>query len=518
MPSRAARWGAAAATALLGGVIALLLGVTIFVTIVNNSQAACGIGGSGAGPVGGVPAADIPIFQGAAAKFGLGDRGPSILAAVNQVESDFGMSNQAGVHSGANGAGAEGPMQFLPATFATYAANAPGNPPPPQIYNEADAVYSAANYLHASGAPGDWSTAIFAYNHASWYVNEVLSKAQGYYSQGLSAQGSSGAAGATPGAGSSSASSTGQPFAVPPASGDPAGPMALAQGRPTIVAATYFTDQTGAWGENLSVNSNSYAELSPGLVGAQVTKANANMLGGLPHLAPLRVTNPANGKSVVLYKRDIGGGQPLSSTIKGYHYRIDLTGAAEQQLGLSGSSLVQVTLLNGPVNTPGSGASCTTSGASGAIAGTPGPGGYYFPIQPESLAVGPGSWTLDAGVDIATNGGACAPNAKEVALGSGTIIGEGLQGFGNYAPVLKLDSGSLAGQTVYYGHAAPDAPGISVGTHVQAGQVIAYVGCGDVGLSTGPHIEFGLYANGSFPGNQQTSPQVKALLLQLYHP
>ena len=72
-----------------------------------------------AGPVGGVPAADVPIFEGAAARFGLGARGPSILAAINYVESTFGTSNLAGVHSGTNSAGAAGPMQFLAGTWAT---------------------------------------------------------------------------------------------------------------------------------------------------------------------------------------------------------------------------------------------------------------------------------------------------------------------------------------------------------------------------------------------------------------
>ena len=59
------------------------------------------------------------------------------------------------------------------------------------------------------------------------------------------------------------------------------------------------------------------------------------MLGGLPYITPLEVTNPQNGRSVVLYKRDIGAGQPLSSTLDGYHYRIDLTalgGAAARAL------------------------------------------------------------------------------------------------------------------------------------------------------------------------------------------
>jgi len=50
--------------------------------------------------------------------------------------------------------------------------------------NPADAIFSAANYLHASGAPGDWQGAIFIYNHAEWYVSQVVALAQTYYNQG----------------------------------------------------------------------------------------------------------------------------------------------------------------------------------------------------------------------------------------------------------------------------------------------------------------------------------------------
>ena len=161
--------------------------------------------------------------------------------------------------------------------------------------------------------------------------------------------------------GARASATAGSPFSVPAASGDPAGPITLAPGQPTIVAATYFTDQTGAWGDNLLVNHDSYAELSPGIPGSQVTRQNATMLGGLPYMTPLRVTNPQNGRSVILYKRDIGAGQPLSSTLSGYHYRIDLTAWADQQLGLPGSGIVQVTRLTGPVSTPGGGQACSAS-------------------------------------------------------------------------------------------------------------------------------------------------------------
>ena len=340
-----------------------LLAVTLALSAVSASQAQCASGllATG-GPVGGVPQADAAIFQGAAAQYGLGDRGPSILAAINYIESTFGTSTLPGVHSGTNSAGAAGPMQIgidgtAGDTWDRIKVSAPGDPPgqPPNVYDEADAVYSAANYLHNSGAPGDWPSAIFTYNHSSAYVQQVLSLAAAYYTQGLTAQGSASSPTTT------SSVTTGSPFTVPPASADPAGPITLAQGQPTIVAATLFTDHTGAWGDDLTVSTDSYAELSPGLPRSHVSKQNATMLGGLPYLTPLQVTNPQNGRSVVLYKRDIGTGQPLSSTLDGYHYRIDLTAWAEQQLGLSGSALVQVTRLDGPTNGPGGGQACSSA-------------------------------------------------------------------------------------------------------------------------------------------------------------
>lgn len=81
-------------------------------------------------------------------------------------------------------------MQFEPGTWARYGVLAPGGADPASPYDELDAVWSAANYLHASGAPGDWQTAIFAYNHALWYVDEVVGDAATMYASGsLSATG-----------------------------------------------------------------------------------------------------------------------------------------------------------------------------------------------------------------------------------------------------------------------------------------------------------------------------------------
>ena len=79
----------------------------------------------------------------------------TVLAAIGTVESGNGTSSLPGVHSGANGAGAEGPMQFEPATFAAYDQPVPpGGADPPSPYDATDAVYAAARMLCADGAAG----------------------------------------------------------------------------------------------------------------------------------------------------------------------------------------------------------------------------------------------------------------------------------------------------------------------------------------------------------------------------
>jgi membrane-bound lytic murein transglycosylase B len=126
---------------------------------------------------GGVPPVLIPIYQRAAEAYGLGPQGPAVLASINGIESAFG-SNM-----GPSSAGAVGWMQFLPSTWETYGVDANGDgirdPANPE-----DAIFAAASYLSAAGMPADTYDAIFAYNHADWYVAEVLANAACYGSLG----------------------------------------------------------------------------------------------------------------------------------------------------------------------------------------------------------------------------------------------------------------------------------------------------------------------------------------------
>src|SRR5438093_2902513 len=96
-----------------------------------------------------------------------------VLGAINKIESNFGRN------MGPSSAGAIGWMQFMPSTWLRWGvdANRDGVADP---WNPDDAVFSAARYLAAAGGTTDLYRGVYAYNHADWYVREVLSLADLY--------------------------------------------------------------------------------------------------------------------------------------------------------------------------------------------------------------------------------------------------------------------------------------------------------------------------------------------------
>ena len=121
----------------------------------------------------GVPPVLIPMYQRAAARYELGPQGPAVLAGINLIETAF------GTNLNVSSAGALGWMQFMPETWEAYGVDANGDGVA-DPYNPEDAIFAAANYLRASGMPADTYGAIFAYNHADWYVADVLANAGCY--------------------------------------------------------------------------------------------------------------------------------------------------------------------------------------------------------------------------------------------------------------------------------------------------------------------------------------------------
>jgi hypothetical protein len=117
-----------------------------------------------------IPPFLLPIYQACGTEYGI----PwEVLASINKIETAF------GTNTNVSSAGAVGWMQFLPSSWEAFGldANGDGKKDP---YNPVDAICAAASYLKLAGGNKDLYQAIFAYNHADWYVQEVLLYARAY--------------------------------------------------------------------------------------------------------------------------------------------------------------------------------------------------------------------------------------------------------------------------------------------------------------------------------------------------
>ena len=195
-------------------VCATLAGLAFIVVVIVGGLAG-GRAASGSFTPSAVAIADIPAnylaaYQGSASLYGIDW---AILAAIGKIECDHGRSQSRGCNppGTVNVVGATGPMQFLGSTWRTgtapmavpaigpptasvgagYAADGDGDGFA-DVWNPSDAVAGAARLLRANGAPAADRRAVFAYNHAGWYVDRVMAKADEY--RGAFAPGATGGA------------------------------------------------------------------------------------------------------------------------------------------------------------------------------------------------------------------------------------------------------------------------------------------------------------------------------------
>jgi cell wall-associated NlpC family hydrolase len=202
MPHPAGDRGSAMLSVTIGAAAVILLAALTggIAGVTGQQAAACTAQAAASGAAAAVPARYLAGYKKAGTQYGI----PwTVLAGIGTVESDNGQSGLPGVHSGTNAFGAAGPMQF---GVGGAAGDTWGGPPVHSaaqhttgwgidgdhdglvdVYDPGDAIPSAAYFLQAHGAPGSMQAALFAFNHSTAYVSDVLGWAARYAAGGTQA-------------------------------------------------------------------------------------------------------------------------------------------------------------------------------------------------------------------------------------------------------------------------------------------------------------------------------------------
>src|SRR5712691_7573765 len=193
MPHPAADRGSAAIALAVSAAVVMLLAIALIGAVAGISgqeASACQAQPAASSAAASIPAAYLAGYKEAGAAYGI----PwTVLAGIGTVESDNGQSHLPGVHSGTNAFGAAagdtwGGAPLHPASQQTGGYGIDGDHDGVvDVYDPGDAIPSAASFLQAHGAPGNMRAALFAWNHSSQYVTQVLDWAARYAAGGAQA-------------------------------------------------------------------------------------------------------------------------------------------------------------------------------------------------------------------------------------------------------------------------------------------------------------------------------------------
>lgn len=535
-------------TLLVGLVLSFLAIVTVLVSSVGAIASVCQQAsqqedaGPGSPPAGyvttkpsqkalaDIPSNYLPVYQAAAKKYGIDW---AILAAMGKIETEHGQGGKEETCI-ASSAGAQGPMQFMPDTWASEGVDGNGDGKT-DACNYQDAIYGAANYLVDSGAPQDYHAAILAYNHAEWYYQKIIKQAQVYRSaqtqapsqaSNPSSNPASDSSGQGSGSGSSPSSSSWQPSGG--GSGQPPqGWMLVDSSRHLYYElhtsyASSFEAAAAAWNKLGGVK----IESSPSSSQTDLVVSDSSSIGGL--------TGQTSSDGTMYFNPDWLNGATDNAK--------QATAVHELGHALGFDHTTEPSVMNTPemmnsdqnyaVPTPydislyrqtwgGSSTPEQASSGSGQGGSRSGNGGgakvqgnqkAVFPLPKEYFDSYDDTW----GASRPQNGGGSAhvhegtdlmvPKGTPIySITSGEVMKDygadssGWDSLGGWVVMVKADYsiGPIhAGDMLYYAH--QEKVEVQPGTHVKAGQVIGHVGDSGQGPAgtTGqfePHLHLGWY-------------------------
>lgn len=444
-----------------------------------------------------IPRRFIPIYVDAARRYRLGPRGWSILASVHKNENGF--SGSGG--SPTSTAGALGPMQFLSSTWAAYGADGDGDGRK-DVQNVHDAIHGAARYLRALGAPGDWRSAIFGYNHADWYVALVVdwaTKFAGGTPTRFASTTNSGGGGAC-GCATTTASTGGPSGPLPAGAPDLSWPSA----QRSIISP--FGPRWGRIHEGIDIPMPSGTDLNAAAAGRVVSAGWVSGYGNytcIAHAVRFSTCYAHQTRIAVRAGQRVAAGQRIGvSGCTGSCFGPHLHFEVRLGQGISGRAVDPAGYLQGRPGPSGDTALAAAGGSACAdtqlAAFDGGSLGWPtarrrgeligFPYQGTHRL---GNWQSDNAFDISVPVG-----TPIVAVGDGTIC----SGCGFGASTNDLSSRfagarltlALRGNQVFYTHLSRLARGIRPGVRVKRGQLLGYSGSAN-GV---PHLHIGFeYGN-----------------------